>query len=44
VAVLQLLAGLSPNLNPAVPEINGDARLGLEEAMYHLQETADLRE
>jgi len=45
VAVLQLLAGLSPDLNPnAIPEINGDARLGLEEAMYHLQEAADLRE
>lgn len=42
IAILRLMAGLSPDIS-LISDINGDRVVGLEEAVYYLQEIAELR-
>lgn len=41
IRLLQLLAGLSPNLEGTGPDLNGDGRLGLAEAISRLRDAAE---
>jgi hypothetical protein len=44
VMILRILSGISPSLPPpGLADIDGDGRIGLPEAVFILQKTADIR-
>jgi len=43
VLILQILSGLSPSQNDLQRDLNGDGKIGLQEAVYMLQKAAELR-
>ena len=43
IVILQVLAGMRPFMNDKISDLNGDAKIGIEEAINILQKVADLR-